>query len=78
MDFRVKRTAVLDLHHDLNPYPDLVLRNGSGEQTKELSMNANTIKPNVIALVALAVAASATAASAATKLSASGCCPLCR
>jgi hypothetical protein len=41
-------------------------------------MKPDTIKPKVIALVALALTAGASAASAATKLSASGCCPFCK
>lgn len=41
-------------------------------------MKPDTIKPKMIALVALAVTAGASAANAATKLAASGCCPLCK
>lgn len=41
-------------------------------------MKPDTIKPKVIALVALAVTVGGGAASAATKLAASGCCPLCK
>ena len=41
-------------------------------------MKIDMIKPKVIALAALAVTVGGTAASAATKLAASGCCPLCK
>lgn len=41
-------------------------------------MKAEIIKPKVIALVAVAVAATATATNAATRLAATGCCPLCK
>jgi len=41
-------------------------------------MNLDTIKPKVIALVAVAVTVSGSVANAATKLAASGCCPLCK
>ena len=41
-------------------------------------MAQDTLKPKMIALVAIAVAATASAANAATKLAASGCCPLCK
>lgn len=41
-------------------------------------MKTDTIKPRVIALVMLAVTVGANAANAATKLSTSGCCPLCK
>ena len=45
---------------------------------KESHMKTDTIKPRVIALVMLAVTVGANAANAATKLSTSGCCPLCK
>lgn len=41
-------------------------------------MKTDTIKPRVIALLALAVTVGGSAADAATKVAASGCCPFCK